>query len=62
MTIDRTKVEYYLNELKKRGKEITGGVGRPSFELRDPEYYWDFGSFLVEQAQQVDEDKQYDCM
>ena len=60
MTIDRTKVEYYLNELQKRGKPISGGVGRQSFELRDPEYYWNFGSFLVEQAQQVDEDKQYD--
>jgi len=57
MKIDKAKVEYFLNELKKRGKPMSGGVGRPSYELRDPKYYWDFGKFLVEQAQQVDEDE-----
>ena len=62
MTIDKAKVEFFLKELRKRGKEITGGTPgkkRPSYELRDPEYYWDFGSFLVEQAQQVDEDQRH---
>ena len=62
MTIDKAKVEFFLSELRKRGKEITGGTPgkkRPSYELRDPEYYWDFGSFLVEQAQQVDEDQRH---
>ena len=62
MTIDKAKVEFFLSELRKRGKEITGGTPgkkRPSFELRDPEYYWGFGSFLVKQAQQVDEDQRH---
>lgn len=60
MNIDQTKVEYFLNELKKRGKEISGGTKnklRPSYVLRDPAFYWDFGAFLVEQAQQIDKDK-----
>ena len=56
MNIDKAEVERYLNELKKRGKEITGGTPgkkRPSYILRDPEFYWEFGSFLVQQAQKV---------
>ena len=47
---------HYLNELKKRGEEITGGTPgkkRPSYILRDPEFYWDFGSFLVDATQLV---------
>lgn len=27
--------------------------------LRDPEFYWNFGAFLVEQARSIDEDKRY---
>ena len=62
MKIDKAKVEYFLNELKNRGKIISGGTKdklRPSYTLRDPEYYWNFGSFLVEQAQKIDENKRY---
>lgn len=62
MKIDQTKLEYFLNELKKRGKEISGGSKnklRSSYVLRDPEFYWDFGAFLVEQAKPIDEDKRY---
>ena len=62
MAIDKKKVEYFLNELKKRGTEISGGNPdklRASYILRDPEFYWDFGSFLVEEAKKIDEDKRY---
>lgn len=62
MKIDQKKIEYFLNELKRRGKVISGGnknKGRPSYVLRDPEFYWDFGSFLVEQAKPVEENKRY---
>lgn len=62
MKIDQKKTEYFLNELKRRGKVISGGnknKGRPSYVLRDPEFYWDFGAFLVEQAKPIDEDKRY---
>jgi len=59
MKIDQTKVKFFLNELKKRGKQISGGIGRPSYELRDPEFYWNFGTFLVEQAHQIDKDERH---
>lgn len=60
MKIDEEKVESFLNLLKERAKIISGGSKnklRPSYILRDPDYYWDFGSFLVEQAQKIDEEK-----
>ncbi len=62
MSIDKNKVEFFLKELKKRGKEISGGSKnklRPSYVLRDPEFYWNFGEFLVEQAKPIEEDKRY---
>jgi len=59
MKIDKSKVEFFLNELKSRGKKISGGIGRQSYELRDPEFYWEFGEFLVNQAQKVDGKERY---
>lgn len=58
--IDQKKVEDFINELKNSGKEISGGNKdklRPSYILRDPEFYWNFGIFLVQQAQKIDKDK-----
>ena len=62
MKIDQEKLNYFLNELKKLGKEMSGGNKdklRPSYVLRDPDFYWNFGKFLVEQAQQIDEEQRY---
>jgi len=59
MSIDKKKVEFFLKELKKRGKEMSGGIGRSSYELRDPDFYWEFGEFLVKESQKIDEEERY---
>lgn len=50
---DKEEITRILQKIKTKGIPISGGIGRQSFVLRDPDVYWELGTALCKAAERA---------